>query len=92
MTVIGFRRDSDITKDDAGPHPLPSSPTMMISPPSSISLEVAQQATKIAKIAYRALNLSSLASFDFIVKVSGVQSVSSICFMFVKNQKSASFD
>ena len=74
MTDIVFRRDSDITKDGtgaAGPHPLSSSPTMMISPPSSISLEVAQQATKIAKIAYRALNLSSLASFDFIVKVSG---------------------
>lgn len=46
-----------------------SSQPDMITPAQSINLEVTQQLTKIAKIAYRALNLSGLATFDFIVKV-----------------------
>ena len=45
-----------------------SSPTLT-SPPRTINLEAAQQVAKIAKIAYRELNLSGLATFDFIVKV-----------------------
>ena len=41
----------------------------LTSPPRTINLEAAQQVAKIAKIAYRELNLSGLATFDFIVKV-----------------------
>ena len=46
-----------------------SSSTTLTSPPRTINLEAAQQVAKIAKIAYRELNLSGLATFDFIVKV-----------------------
>ena len=45
-----------------------STPTLT-TPPRTINLEAAQQVAKIAKIAYRELNLSGLATFDFIVKV-----------------------
>ena len=46
-----------------------SSSSTLTSPPRTINLEAAQQVAKIAKIAYRELNLSGLATFDFIVKV-----------------------
>ena len=51
-----------------------SSPTLT-TPPRTINLEAAQQVAKIAKIAYRELNLSGLATFDFIVKVFSVTSI-----------------
>ena len=46
-----------------------STSSTLTSPPRTINLEAAQQVAKIAKIAYRELNLSGLATFDFIVKV-----------------------
>ena len=46
-----------------------TSSSTLTSPPRTINLEAAQQVAKIAKIAYRELNLSGLATFDFIVKV-----------------------
>ena len=42
----------------------------MITPVKSLNTEVTQQVVKVAKVAYRALNLCGLATFDFIVKVS----------------------
>ena len=61
LTVTELQRSSSYTSTS-------SSPTLT-SPPRTINLEAAQQVAKIAKIAYRELNLSGLATFDFIVKV-----------------------
>ena len=60
LTVTELQRSATSTSS--------SSPTLT-SPPRTINLEAAQQVAKIAKIAYRELNLSGLATFDFIVKV-----------------------
>ena len=60
LTVTELQRSSTTTSS--------TSPTLT-SPPRTINLEAAQQVAKIAKIAYRELNLSGLATFDFIVKV-----------------------
>ena len=60
LTVTELQRSSSNTSN--------TSPTLT-SPPRTINLEAAQQVAKIAKIAYRELNLSGLATFDFIVKV-----------------------
>ena len=59
LTVTELQRSSTST----------SSSSTLTSPPRTINLEAAQQVAKIAKIAYRELNLSGLATFDFIVKV-----------------------
>ena len=59
LTVTELQRSSSNT----------SSTSTLTSPPRTINLEAAQQVAKIAKIAYRELNLSGLATFDFIVKV-----------------------
>ena len=47
-----------------------SSMADVITPAKALNTEVTQQVVKIAKVAYRALNLCGLATFDFIVKVS----------------------
>ena len=60
LTVTELQRSSSNTT---------SSSSTLTSPPRTINLEAAQQVAKIAKIAYRELNLSGLATFDFIVKV-----------------------
>ena len=52
-----------------------TSSSTLTTPPRTINLEAAQQVAKIAKIAYRELNLSGLATFDFIVKVFSVTRV-----------------
>ena len=59
LTVTELQRSSSNT----------SSTSTLTSPPRTINLEAAQQVAKIAKIAYRELTLSGLATFDFIVKV-----------------------
>ena len=41
----------------------------VFTPSRNLHAEVVQQVIKIAKVAYRALNLCGIASFDFIVKV-----------------------
>ena len=43
-----------------------------VCPPATINTELAGQVVRIAKLAYRALGLSGIATFDFIIKVSGV--------------------
>ena len=45
------------------------SETVLITPCRSINAEVEQQVVRVAKVAYRALNLAGLATFDFIIKV-----------------------
>ena len=47
-----------------------SSKAEVITPAKALNTEVTQQVVKVAKVAYRALNLCGLATFDFIVKVS----------------------
>ena len=59
LTVTELQRSSTNT----------ATSSTLTSPPRTINLEAAQQVAKIAKIAYRELNLSGLATFDFIVKV-----------------------
>ena len=61
LTVTELQRSSTSSSS--------SSSSTLTSPPRTINLEAAQQVAKIAKIAYRELNLSGLATFDFIVKV-----------------------
>ena len=63
LTVTELQRSAASTSTSS------SSSSTLTSPPRTINLEAAQQVAKIAKIAYRELNLSGLATFDFIVKV-----------------------
>ena len=46
-----------------------TSKTAITTPTKTLRGEVVMQVTKIAKVAYRALNLCGLASFDMIVQV-----------------------
>ena len=43
--------------------------SQVITPVKSLNTEATQQVVKVAKVAYRALNLTGLSTFDFIVKV-----------------------
>ena len=61
LTVTELQRSTSTSSTSPSP--------TLTTPPRTINLEAAQQVAKIAKIAYRELNLSGLATFDFIVKV-----------------------
>ena len=53
-----------------------STKSEIITPVKKLNTEACQQVVRVAKVAYRALNLCGVATFDFIVKVSYLQRIS----------------